>query len=111
MAEPAYAEAFGLIVQHGPAAQVRMTPAQTAAVQKVTAVMSERAMAEGTGSAGGFSVPYTLDPSIILSSSGALNPIRELASVRTIAGSNEWRGVASDGLRQHAFTSAAPRSR
>jgi HK97 family phage major capsid protein len=96
--DPNYAEAFGLMMAHGPQAQVRMTRQQTAAVQKVSAVQAERAMVEGTGSAGGFAVPYELDPSIIMSGSGALNPVRELARVVTISGARDWKGVSSDGV-------------
>jgi hypothetical protein len=38
-------------------------------------------LVEGTGSAGGFAVPLALDPSIILTSSGTLNPLREISRV------------------------------
>jgi HK97 family phage major capsid protein len=57
-----------------------------------------RALSVGTGSAGGFAVVYTLDPSIIPTSSLSVNPYREFCSVETIAGTNEWRGVTSAGV-------------
>jgi hypothetical protein len=47
-------------------------------------VMEERALAEGTGSAGGFAIPITIDPSVILTGSGALNPVREVSRVLTV---------------------------
>jgi HK97 family phage major capsid protein len=59
--------------------------------------MEERALAEGTGSSGGFAIPITIDPSVILTGSGALNPVREVARVLTV-GTREWRGVSSDGV-------------
>jgi HK97 family phage major capsid protein len=96
--DPHYAEAFGLILQHGQAAQVRMTPEQTAAVQKVSRVMAERAMAEGAGGTGGFAIPYVLDTSIIMSGSGAMNPVRQISRVITITGARDWKGVSSDGV-------------
>lgn len=58
----------------------------------------ERAMSIGTGSAGGFAIPFVLDPSIMLTSMGALNPVRQVARQVTISGAREWRGVASDGV-------------
>jgi HK97 family phage major capsid protein len=58
----------------------------------------QRALSVGTGSAGGFAIVYTLDPTIIPTSSLSVNPFREFASVETIAGTNEWRGVTSAGV-------------
>ena len=46
---------------------------------------------------GGYAVPYTLDPTVILTSAGAVNPLRQMARVETITG-NEWRGVTSTGV-------------
>jgi predicted phage gp36 major capsid-like protein len=42
-------------------------------------------------------IPFTLDPSILLTSNGALNPIREVARVIQIA-TREWKGVSSAGV-------------
>lgn len=58
----------------------------------------QRDLTLGTGSEGGFAVPYTLDPSIIPTSNSSVNPIRALARVETISGSNEWRGVSSGAI-------------
>ena len=63
-----------------------MTAEEMAAVQRVSQVESERAMVDGTGSAGGFAIPIEIDPTILLTSSGALNPIRSVADVRQMAG-------------------------
>lgn len=55
-----------------------------------------RAMAEGTGSAGGYMVPLALDPAIMLTSAGSNNPLRQIARVvQTV--SNSWTGVTSAG--------------
>jgi HK97 family phage major capsid protein len=43
-------------------------------------------------------VPFILDPSIMLTSTGALNPVRQVARTVTITGAREWRGLASDGV-------------
>lgn len=50
-----------------------------------------------TTTAGGFAVPVILDPTLILTSSGVINPIRQLARVETIVG-NHWEGITSTGV-------------
>jgi HK97 family phage major capsid protein len=92
---PDYATAFLKLLQYGTAASMRMSPAELGAVETVTRVESERAMDVGTGSAGGFAVPISIDPSINLTSSGAINPIRQLADVRQIV-SDTLRLVSAD---------------
>lgn len=96
--DPDYATAFAKIVVHGEAgAATRMTSEEITAVQKVTRVEQERALAEGTGSAGGYAVPITIDPTVILTSASSLNPVRQVA--RVIQNSTSlWRGVTSDGV-------------
>jgi HK97 family phage major capsid protein len=98
VANPHYLSAFGKMVADPSTGHLRFTPEEGEAVRLVTAVEAERAMNEGTGSSGGYAVPYVLDPSIIASGSGATNPIRQIARVVTIVGSNEWKGVSSDGV-------------
>lgn len=58
----------------------------------------ERAAMSLTTANGGAMVPYILDPSVMLTNSGVSNPMRQLARVETIVGSNEWRGVTSAGV-------------
>jgi HK97 family phage major capsid protein len=50
-----------------------------------------------TTTAGGFAVPYTLDPTVILTNNGAINPVRQIANVITITG-NTWNGISSAGI-------------
>ena len=42
-------------------------------------------------------VPVTIDPTVMLTSDGATNPLRAVADVRTITGKS-WRGISSDGV-------------
>ena len=58
--------------------------------------MLNRAMSLTTTS-GGFAVPFVLDPSVIPTSSGAINPYRSNSNVIQI-NVDEWRGVSSDGI-------------
>jgi HK97 family phage major capsid protein len=50
-----------------------------------------------TGASGGFAVPFTLDPTIIPTSNGSVNPWRVISRVIPITG-DEWRGVSSAGV-------------
>lgn len=50
-----------------------------------------------TDSAGGFLVPFTLDPTIILTNAGSANPFRQVSTVRTIT-TDSWNGVSSAGV-------------
>lgn len=50
-----------------------------------------------TDSAGGFAVPFTLDPTIISTRSVTTNPVRRIANVKTTV-TNEWNGVTSGGM-------------
>jgi HK97 family phage major capsid protein len=46
---------------------------------------------------GGLAVPFTLDPTIIRTSNGAVNPLREISRVEQIT-TDTWKGVASAGV-------------
>jgi HK97 family phage major capsid protein len=69
-----------------------------------------RALSVGTGSAGGFAVVYTLDPTIIPTSNSSVNPYRRISRVESIAGTNEWRGVTSSGVSASRAAEAAEAS-
>jgi len=83
---PAYRSAFVKLT-------TRATPILTA--DESSAV--ERAMNITTDASGGFGVPVLIDPSIILTSQGSLNPFRAISRVITIT-TDEWKGVSSAGV-------------
>lgn len=57
----------------------------------------QRALATFVGNEGGFAVPYQLDPTLVPTSNGSVNPFRAIAKkVTTI--SNEWKGVTSGAI-------------
>jgi len=93
---PAYERAFWHLLTDA-AGYRDMAEDERAAMRAVQAAQSERAMAIGTGAEGGFAVPLTLDPSILQTSDGSINPLRSLARVETIS-TNEWKGVSSAGI-------------
>jgi HK97 family phage major capsid protein len=67
--------------------------------QSVNGLTAEeaRSLSLGTDAAGGYAVPFQLDPTVILSSSGVVNPLRQISRVETITG-KEWDGVTSAGV-------------
>lgn len=93
-----YDQAFGKMLRYGDGAVLRMTREEQDAVQVVNRAEQMRAaLAVGAGGTGGFAIPISIDPSINLASNGVINPIRQLADVRTMS-TRELRLVASDGV-------------
>lgn len=89
---PAYRRAWAKLVTPG-GAQL-LTRDEQAAYASV--VHAERAMSL-TSASGGYAVPFVLDPTIIPTSDGAINPYRAISNVSNIT-VDEWRGVSSDGI-------------
>lgn len=86
---PIYKRAFGKVLQNAP-----LSREEGDAIQR--AQMAERAL-NLSSSAGGFAVPFELDPTILNISDGVINPIREIARVEQIS-VDEWRGITSAGI-------------
>jgi HK97 family phage major capsid protein len=57
----------------------------------------QRALSLGSDPDGGFAVPFQLDPTVILTSDGAINPLRQISRIEQIVG-KEWQGVTSEGI-------------
>jgi HK97 family phage major capsid protein len=89
--DPAYVRAFEKLLS-GPQGHLRWTEDEQRAYQRVD--MIRATMAE-SGSAT-YLVPIPLDPTIVFTNSGIINPIRDLARVEQTA-SATWTGVASAG--------------
>jgi len=84
---PTYQRAF---VKRATGAADSMTPAERAAIATV---------GSGNLAAGGYMVPVILDPAVIPTSDGALNPLRQISRVETLTGAgNTWNGVTSAGI-------------
>jgi HK97 family phage major capsid protein/HK97 family phage prohead protease len=64
------------------------------------------ALAVGATTTGGFAVPFNLDPTVILTDAGVVNPVRQIARVVTIAGKT-WQGVTSAGITVSRAAEAA----
>lgn len=87
---PAYRAAWQkLVTQPQPA----LTPDEALAVSRF---VEFRAMSSTDGE-GGYGVPVLIDPTIILTGQGSLNPIRALARVEMVT-TDAWKGVSSAGV-------------
>jgi HK97 family phage major capsid protein len=58
---------------------------------------ASRAALSLTAANGGYLVPFTLDPTIILTNNGSANPYRDNANIKTTT-TNDWNGVTSAGV-------------
>ena len=58
----------------------------------------QRALSLGTGSAGGFAVVYTLDPTVVPTSNFSVNPFRAIARSESIVGTNEWKALTAGAI-------------
>lgn len=59
-----------------------------------------RILALGESDTGAYAVPFELDPTVILTSNGAINPLRQIARVERITG-KEYDLVTSTGVTVH----------
>ena len=67
------------------------------------------ALAVGATATGGFAVPFTLDPTVIMTNASVVNPVRQVARVVQIAGKT-WQGVTSAGITVSRAAEAAEAS-
>ena len=70
------------------------TPKEQEAFRNVAVVDAEMRAMSTTAGNGGYMIPLTLDPAILLTNSGSINPLRELATVKQTM-TNKWTGVTS----------------
>jgi HK97 family phage major capsid protein len=99
LADRAYFRAFSKWMNDPVSGGHEWTDKEREAVQKVR--WTQRSLTLSTaGTAGGFLVPYELDPSIILAGAGAVSPLRQISRVVTTA-QNEKRFVTSLGVTTH----------
>jgi len=56
------------------------------------------ALAVGTSTQGGYLVPTHLDPTLMITSDGSANVMRQYATVRTLVEGKQWNGVTTAGV-------------
>ncbi|MGH2976015.1 MAG: phage major capsid protein [Solirubrobacterales bacterium] len=106
ISSPEYERAFAKKITGFSGAEATLTPEEAEAMQTVGRAMATRSMAVGEGATGGFAIPLSLDPTVLLTNDGAINPIRELATVSTIT-TTTWQGVSSAGVKAEFAAEAA----
>jgi HK97 family phage major capsid protein len=90
-ASPEYERAFWALLKDPRMGHVGLSD------QERDALAKGRAMSIGIGAAGGAAVPFVLDPTVILTQAGSVNPLRRIA--RTVTGvGKSWEGVTSAGI-------------
>lgn len=96
---PDYRSAFAKLLLHGEQrAGLEFSSAERDAFDRVTRLKTEqRAMGGQTDVAGGYLVPFELDPNVVLTSSGSINPLLSISRVISTV-SDVWHGVSSAGV-------------
>ena len=93
VSKPDYGSGFGKVITGR--SQYELTAGESDALRQGLEAM--RAMGIGSPSGGGYAVPVSIDPSVLLTSDGAINPLRQVARTVTIT-TSEWNGVSSAGV-------------
>jgi HK97 family phage major capsid protein len=91
---PAYRSAFLKWLRDPATGPNTWTADEAAAYQRT---YQARAALSLTPANGGYLVPFTLDPTIILPNAGSANPSRGMATIKTTS-TNDWNGVTSSGV-------------
>jgi HK97 family phage major capsid protein len=99
VADDAYSTAFGKMVADPVQGHLRFSPAEVEAVRQVGYAQEANRIVNAslTTGATGFPLPLTIDPSIVITGAGALNPVREISNVVTV-GTHDWLGVTADSV-------------
>jgi HK97 family phage major capsid protein len=91
---PAYARATAKLFADPENGHREFTGEELAAFRSAKEVQRAMSLTDG---AGGFLVPTHLDPTIIVSGPGSVDPMRQVARVETVA-TDTWNGVSSAGV-------------
>ena len=92
--DPDYEGALSKLVADPTHGHLTWTAGESKAYTRVAGVQAEQKAMGLTDASGGFMVPFTLDPSVILTSAGSVNPLRQISRVVT-AVTDQWAGVTS----------------
>ncbi|WP_433626771.1 phage major capsid protein [Nocardia sp. CA-120079] len=92
-----YERAFAKLVGNPDRGHMMWTPAEAEAFRVAEGLRIEQRAMSSTDTAGGFMVPLTLDPAILLTSSGSVNPLRQISRVVQTS-TDSWNGVTSAGV-------------
>jgi HK97 family phage major capsid protein len=113
-ADPSYLSAWFKLAKDPQRGHLVWTPAEHEAFGRVAAVQAHadrelRAISDGTNNAGGYAVPFMLDPAWTVTGAGSISSIRDIATIKTVA-TSAYHGITA-GQVTAAWTaeaSAAP---
>ncbi len=92
--DPAYRDAFVKLMADPDKGHLMWNARELAAYQTANEVRTAMSLTDGNG---GHLVPLTLDPSVLITSAGSINPMRQVArQVKTMT--DTWKGVTSAGV-------------
>lgn len=91
---PAYMRAFTKIAADPTRGHLLWTEEERAAFQAASELRAAMSLTDANG---GYLVPFTLDPTIRLTSAGSINPLRQISRVERI-NTDVWHGVTSAGV-------------
>lgn len=103
-ANPAYRSAFEKVLQYPDSYHSQLTPEEAYALRTAMSTTSAN---------GGYAIPFLLDPTVILTSTGSQNPFRQISRIES-GMSNKWQGLTSAGVTAQwlaeatAVTDASP---
>lgn len=102
----AYERAFAKLVANPTQGHLEWTADEGDAYRAVAAVQAEQRAMSTTDTGGGYLIPLTLDPAVMLTSSGSINPLRQISRVvQTVT--DTWQGVTSAGVTAEWTAEAA----
>jgi HK97 family phage major capsid protein len=90
--DPHYATAFEKMLRDPTTAHLRFSPQEVEAVRIVMTAQEEQRDLLTTTT--GVPIPFALDPSLVITGSGALNPVRQTARVE-VASEGTWKTAAT----------------
>lgn len=104
--DPAYLSAFTKLLADPERGHMMFDGRELAAFRTVREVQAEMRGMSLTDSSGGFMVPLTLSPEILITGNGSINPLRRVSRVvQTMT--DTWQGVTSSGVTAEWTAEAA----
>jgi HK97 family phage major capsid protein len=96
---PDYESGFAKFVEYPDSFRELLTPEETRAWSASVIASNELGISRAALSVSGAAaaIPMTLDPAIILTNSGIVDPLRSISTIKTIS-TDDWNGVVSAGV-------------
>jgi len=96
LSNPEYVRAWGKIFRAGDRV-ANLSQSEREAIATVQAVSRQTRAMSLTDSAGGYLIPFQLDPTVVLTANGSVNEIRQAAR-QVVAIGDTWNGISSGAV-------------